>query len=210
MHDKKLFIFDLDGTLVDAYEAIEKSLNFTLTKLGYSEVSYREVKRTVGKGDKLFIKAFFPAKHRNAALRIYRRHHRKSLVKYARCLPFAGGVLFSLKQQGKIVALASNRPSQFTGIILESTGIKKYFNYVLCADQINSLKPKPKILNVIVKKFRVAKKDSIYVGDMAIDARTAQAAGIDFVYVRGGSSNLSEVKKYKIVKIISSLKMLMG
>ena len=35
--DIKSVIFDLDGTLVDAYEAIIQSVNFTLKQLDYKE-----------------------------------------------------------------------------------------------------------------------------------------------------------------------------
>jgi len=38
IYSKKIFIFDLDGTLVDAYRAIEDSLNYTRKKLGYPKV----------------------------------------------------------------------------------------------------------------------------------------------------------------------------
>jgi phosphoglycolate phosphatase-like HAD superfamily hydrolase len=40
----KAVIFDLDGTLIDAYQAIEKSLNFTLRSLGYKKVSYDQAR----------------------------------------------------------------------------------------------------------------------------------------------------------------------
>ena len=55
MINKKLFIFDLDGTLVDAYGAIEKSLNFLRYSLGLNPISLTKVRRNVGYGDKHFI-----------------------------------------------------------------------------------------------------------------------------------------------------------
>ena len=47
MH-KKLFIFDLDGTLVNAYPAIISSFNFTMSKLGYRPKKEAVIKRAVG------------------------------------------------------------------------------------------------------------------------------------------------------------------
>lgn len=206
MNTKKLFIFDLDGTLVDAYTAIEKSVNFTRKKFGLLSVAYEEVKRKIGKGDRLFIKAVFPKEDIKKVLKIYRIHHAGALLRHVKLRPYAKRLLYTLKRRKKCLAIASNRPYYFTNIILKKLGIKKYFNLVLCADQINSLKPNPRILNMIVKRSGFAKQDVLYVGDMAIDAETAERAGIGFIFITGGSSNLQEARKYKIQSVISSLK----
>jgi len=206
MRTKKLFIFDLDGTLVDAYTAIWKSLNFTLKKLGYSPVGFREAKENVGTGDRFFIKTFFKAKDAEEALRIYRKHHEKSLKVYAKYKPYAKKALRFLKNHERKVAIASNRPRYFTNIILKALDMDKYFDYILCADQIASLKPKPKILNLIMEKFGVIKNDAVFIGDMDIDLETAKRARLDAIFVEGGSSSLEDVKRYRGKKVISSLR----
>jgi phosphoglycolate phosphatase len=206
---KKLFIFDLDGTLADAYRAIEKSLNFTLKKLGLPQVSYNEAKQKVGRGDKVFMETFFAQKDIVAALKIYRGHHRHVLAKYSKLRPFAKELLLELKKQGKITAVASNRPSYFTNLILKVLGIKKYFKFVLCADEIKSAKPNPRILNTIIKRSGVGKKDTVFIGDMDIDLETAARAKVDVVFVKGGSSCVSAIKKYRDKQVISSLKQIL-
>ncbi len=206
MVKKRLFIFDLDGTLADAYRAIEKSLNFTLQNLGFEKVSYEEAKRKVGRGDKAFMETFFPENAIKKALRIYRAHHKKALKFYSRPKPYARELLRKLKQKNKLTAIASNRPSVYTNLILKSLEIKKYFDIVLCADEIKSNKPDPKILNIITKKLRIKKADAVFVGDMDIDLETAKRAGMDMVFIKGGSSHLHSVRKYKNKKVISSLK----
>lgn len=206
MIKKKLYVFDLDGTLADAYRAIEKSLNFTLGRLGLSRVSYKQAKRKVGRGDRIFMETFFPAKAINKALKIYRAHHRYSLKKYSRLRPYAKKILIRLKNKEKIIAIASNRPKYFTNLILVSLGIKKYFSAVLCADEINSNKPDPRILNILMKRFKVKKADTVFIGDMDIDLETAKRADVDAVFVKGGSSHQVVAGKYKNAQVVSSLK----
>ncbi|MFA6281050.1 MAG: HAD family hydrolase [Candidatus Omnitrophota bacterium] len=206
MSNKKLFIFDLDGTLADAYRAIEKSLNFTLQNLGLRRVTFEEAKRKVGRGDKAFMETFFPESAISKALLIYRAHHKKALKSHSKLRPYAKELLRGLKRKHKIIAIASNRPSFYTNLILKSLGIKRYFDFVLCADEIKSNKPNPKILNVILKKFKVRKSDAVFVGDMDIDLETAKRAKMDVVFIEGGSSHLRAVRKYKNKKVISSLK----
>ncbi len=203
---KQLFIFDLDGTLVDAYRAIDKSLNFARLKLGYTCVSFEEVKKNIGNGDKNFVAVFFPKKDLNQALAIYRVHHKKSLKKYAKLRPCARMLLNKLKRKKKLVALATNRPSYYTNIVITSLGIKKYFDFVLCADEIKSLKPNPRILQIILEKFQIEKHEAVYSGDMKVDMETAKKAGVDGVFINGGSSSLSEVKAYKNKKIVGLLR----
>ncbi|HIE36148.1 MAG TPA: HAD family hydrolase [Candidatus Omnitrophica bacterium] len=199
-------IFDLDGTLVDAYKAIQKSLNYTLKKLGYSSVPYQEVKRKVGKGDEIFIKTFFPLKDFKKALKIYQTHHKKSVLRYVKLLPYTKRLLYLLKRKKKIVAIASNRPKSFTNLILKKLDIKKYIDLLVCADEINSLKPNPKILKIILKKFKAKNKETIYIGDMDIDLEAAKRANLEAIYVKGGSTSQDRVKRYKNKKIASSLK----
>ncbi|MEI8350146.1 MAG: HAD family hydrolase [Candidatus Omnitrophota bacterium] len=209
METKKIFIFDLDGTLADAYRAIEKSLNFTRRQLGLSAISYLEAKKKVGRGDRAFMETFFAKKNFKAALVIYRAHHHQALVQYSRLAPSVKGVLSALKRKKKILAIASNRPHAFTEVILKARSIDKYFDMVLCADDIHSNKPHPKILKTILRRFKLKKEDAVFVGDMDIDLETACRAGVDAVFIRGGSSSLSAVKKYKDKKVISSLKELL-
>jgi HAD superfamily hydrolase (TIGR01549 family) len=202
---KKLFIFDLDGTLADAYGAIERSINFTLERLGLPSVAYQEVKRKVGRGDRLFMKSFFHVKDMEKAQKIYRPYHAKALLRHTRLRPYAKKLLYTLKRKKKLLAIASNRPHYYTNIILKKLGIRKYFDIVLCADQISSLKPNPKILYTIIKKLGVSKEEAVYIGDMDIDMETANRAKVDAIFITGGSSALNSVKKYKNKKVIHLL-----
>lgn len=204
MNRKRLFIFDLDGTIADAYTAIWKSLNFTRGKFGLGPVSYNEAKRKVGRGDRLFMEMFFPEGRMEEALDIYRRHHKKALVRYSKQKKNARRVLSRLRKRSCLMAVASNRPYYFTKIILRALGMKKYFDIVACADRIGSVKPDPWMLYYILRKLHVEIQDAVFIGDMDIDMETAKRAEMDAVFITGGSSTLNAVKKYK-KRIIHSL-----
>ena len=54
----KLIIFDLDGTLVNAYPAIVQSFNFMRRKFGWPPVGERAIRRAVGWGDRNLLRPF--------------------------------------------------------------------------------------------------------------------------------------------------------
>lgn len=206
----RLLIFDLDGTIIDAYGAIAESFNFTMRQFGISVQRTARIKRAVGQGDKNLLAPFVPKNAIDRALSIYRKHHQHSLFRKSKLLPYAKGLLRSLDKKGARLAIASNRPTKFSLILLRHLGIESYFDYVLCADKLAFRKPHPLILNTIMRKLKFSKKDTLYIGDMAFDAETGRRAGVKTIIVLGGSSSAREIKKEKPFKIVKNLSCLRG
>lgn len=191
----KLVIFDLDGTLINAYPAIINSFNYTLSSLGYPKKPPLIIRRAVGWGDDNLLKPFVKQKDLKKALVIYRRHHRQSLIKQSRLFPRVKEILQYLRGKGYKVAVASNRPTAFSWILIRHLGLKKFFDYVLCADRLKNIKPHPEILNKIMQHFSLKPKETVYVGDMIIDAQAGRRARISAIMVTTGSSTEEEIRK---------------
>ena len=208
MKDTKLIIFDLDGTLVDAYSAIIKSFNYTMQRLNYPRQSGPTIRRVVGWGDENLLKPFLNLKDLKIALSIYRRHHKISLLKYSHLFPKVEKLLAYLKNKGYKLAIASNRPTRFSWILIRHLKLDKYFDCVLCADKLKHIKPHPEILFRIMRKFSVKPYQTIYVGDMAIDAQAGRRAKVKTIMVTTGSSTRGEIQKeepYRIIRRIRDL-----
>ncbi len=191
----KLIIFDLDGTLVNAYAAIAESFNFTMEKMGLPQQRLSKIKRAVGWGDQALLKPFVKAGNLKKALLIYREHHRRSLKVNSCLLPGAQRVLSYFKSKNYLLAVASNRPREFSDIVLRHLKIYKYFDYILCADQIKRPKPYPDIIKRIVKSLFVTNMETIYVGDMVVDVEAGKNAGVITAAVLTGSSERKELVK---------------
>ena len=191
----KLIVFDIDGTIVNAYVAIEKSLNYTLVKLGYPKAKMAVARRAVGHGDKSFIECFVEKKDVAEGLELYRAHHGKALLRYSKVIPGARQLLRDLKKKGYKLAVASNRPPKFSMILLKHLGLVKYFDAIACAKDKSEIKPKPFLIPRILKKLGVRKSEALYVGDMTVDVHAGHNAGVKVIAVLGGSSSHSELKK---------------
>jgi len=204
----KLVIFDLDGTLVDAYPAIVDSFNFTMRQLKLPLQDPETICRAVGWGDGNLLKPYLNGSDVLKALRIYRKHHQRALILKTRFLPGAKKILEFLKGHGVKLAVASNRPTKFSYIIIDHLKIRDYFDYVLCADKLKRAKPYPDILWKILNRLSVAKKEALYVGDMTVDVVTGRRAGIRTVAVLTGSSTKEEIIKSRPYRIMERMSLL--
>lgn len=204
----KAFIFDLDGTLVDAYPAIIRTFNFTMGRLKVRAQRPEVIRKAVGWGDIQLLEPFVAKEDLPRAISIYRRHHLVMLKKYARLMPHAKPLLSCLKANGYKLAIASNRPTRFTLFILRHLHINGFFDRVLCADKLKFGKPHPLILRRLLQDLKVSRRDTYYVGDMALDVATGKRAGIATIAVATGSSSMPELKKAGPSRLYKDLKVL--
>ena len=193
---KQISIFDLDGTLIDAYSLIYISLNFARRKLGYNELDYHLVKKSVGGGDIGLIKQFFKKEDRDNALKIYRETQKQYINKEnVKLQKGAKEILLLLKEKKIKITIATNRNKFAANLILEKLNITNYFDLIFTSDDVKEKKPSPEIIEKIYEKFNCSKEECFYVGDMDIDLKTGLNAGVDTYIVLTGSSTLDEILK---------------
>ena len=208
LHGIRLVIFDLDGTLIDAYAAITASFNHAMRALGFPLQKPRTIKKAVGWGDAALLCPFIGRENVPRALQIYRQHHKQALLKKSRLIKGARATLYYLRKKGYRLAVASNRPSKFSRILIKHLKIDAFFDAVLCGDEFTKGKPDPQIIFTVLKRLSVAKSKALYVGDMALDVQTGNAAGVKTIAVLTGSSTRSEIVKYKPHRIMRDISFL--
>ena len=189
----KAVLFDLDGTLVDAFEGIHESLMHTMGVYGFPLHDFPTTKGMVGHGlEELLAKAMSPEVVPEAIL-TYRAYYKDIAVSSATPLPGATELLRTLHERGIKIALASNKPSYFCRQIVDGKGWGPYFNAVLGPDLAGATKPSPIMLQAALKALNVEAQDALYVGDMSVDLEAARAANIRVVLMTTGSMTRSEL-----------------
>jgi phosphoglycolate phosphatase len=192
---KKLIIFDLDGTLVDSQTDILIANNLTLQKFGYKTISYNKVKSIIGQGimgniiKSLAMQKVKASNQEKQDMYDYFFSYYKKNV-YVKSKPYPGikNILKKLQKNFKL-AVCSNKLEKLTKIVLQKSDLKKYFDFVAGGDTFKFKKPHPSVLNNVVKKFKINKKDSLFVGDSEHDYHAAQNSKIDFCLKQGGYTN---------------------
>jgi putative hydrolase of the HAD superfamily len=88
------------------------------------------------------------------------------------------GTLQALKQAGFSLGVVSNRTNPF-GELLETLGLRAYFDYLLAAGEIQAWKPEPHIFRHAMSQLGVDPGQTLYVGDnYYADVIGAERAGI--------------------------------
>lgn len=190
----RLVIFDLDGTLVDAYSAIIESFNYTMRRLGYSPQAPAVIRAAVGWGDENLLRPFVRTGDLQKALAVYRSRHGQALARRSRVFPGVRRMLAHLKRRGYLLAIASNRPTRFSRILVRHLRLEAYFDGMLCADKREMLKPRPRLIRDLMKRLGTRPSETVYVGDMHIDAQAGRRAGVRTFIVTGGSGGLKQCR----------------
>lgn len=189
---KKLFIFDLDGTLLDTVADLGNSCNHVFTEAGFPTHPIDAYYKFVGNGIAKLIERALPAEEATAEniekllppFRAYYNLHMADDTK-----PYRGvcELLAELQQKGVAIAVASNKYQAATENL-----VKKYFpeiNFVAVFGQRDNVpvKPDPAIVRDIQQAAGIENTaEIIYIGDSLVDLNTAKNSNVEFAAVTWG------------------------
>jgi len=190
MH-KQLIIFDFDGTLINSVPDLAQALNATLNTLQLPQVEISRVEAWIGNGMPKLVERALDYVEADASLQA--KAQQLCLANYEDCFcdktylyPHTIELLSALKAQGKLLALATNKPSQFVQPMLESLNIAEYFSLSLGGDDVAHKKPHPEMLHRCMNEFDIAPDATLMVGDSQNDIKSARNAGIEVAAVTYG------------------------
>lgn len=179
---KTLIIFDLDGTLIDSVPDLAHAIDQTLACFGKPMAGVDKVRAWVGNGSlKLVERALLWAESELDSLDTA---HALFLKNYANCHDGTvayGGVsdgLKRLKDAGFVLALCTNKPSQFLPKILTQMGWANDFACVIGGDSLPVKKPDPAPLLHICQTLGIDPSQAVMVGDSENDIKAGQHAGM--------------------------------
>ena len=190
-----LFIFDLDGTLVNTIEDIAASVNYTLTRMGNRPIALDAVRQYVGDGiETLMMRSLGGRTARiDEAVVIYKDHHRRNLVVHSMLYPTVRETLEHFRSLP--MAVVSNKTMEFVGPLIDHLGIGPFFRRVIGADYGLPLKPAPDALQLLMSEFKAPKERTAIVGDGTTDVRAGKAAGIITCSAAYGFRSEEELRK---------------
>jgi phosphoglycolate phosphatase len=187
--------FDLDGTLADTSPDIAAALNLMLGDLGRPPLEPEHIRSLIGDGAKSLIRKALAATGAASdplveeGYPIYLGRYGASVCAGTVRYPHVEQAMDELAARGVRLALCTNKPEALTRKLLDSLDWSGRFEAVVGGDSLPWRKPDPRPLLETLE--RAGGGRMAFVGDSIIDAETAQAAGIAFIAVSFGFSDLA-------------------
>ncbi len=202
--NKKLLIFDLDGTLADTQPILYTITFDTLRDSGIEIGSVADVDRSIEEGGKEIIelKALIPAEflplvdRDKYAENFWKNYGVHYIDAVNRLFPGMRETLCKLKERGYLLAVLSNKKDKFVRPIISTAFGENYFDAVYGWNEIRPKKPDPETLNIILDELGVERENAWMIGDLAADYKVSVNAGINHVIADWGYG-----EKKKFVKL---------
>ena len=193
----KFVLFDLDGTLNDPYEGITSCIRYALSSVGLDETDPERLKSFIGPPLRNTFSLYgFDEEKCEELVAKYREKFLVTGIHQNVTYDGVVEMLEALKNGGCKIALASCKPEHACKIILEETGMLKYFDVVSGATLDKTLDTKPAIIGLSLQRLGV-KEDELehvyMVGDRDMDiigAHENKITGIGVLYGYGGEEEL--------------------
>ena len=178
---KTAFIWDLDGTLLDSYEAILSGIEETFAQFAipYDKEQVREFILKYSVQD-LLVQV---AEERKLDMEVLNKVRAQSLAeKNAQVvlMPGAREVLAWAKETG-IQQFVYTHKGDNAFTILRDLGLEYYFTEILTSQSGFARKPSSEAATYLIDKHQLNPDNTYYIGDRTLDVEFAQNSGIQSI-----------------------------
>ena len=196
----KAILFDLDGTLLDTLEDLGDAVNRVLSARGLPVHPIDAYRFFVGDGVAKLIERALPEDKRDAetvrsCLEAFRADYDRNWNVKTKPYDGIGAMLDELTARGLKRAILSNKPHEFTQLCVREFLSKWTFDAVIVQREKVPLKPDPAGALELALTLGISPAAFLYLGDTAVDIKTAIAAGMTPVGVLWGFRPEKELRE---------------
>lgn len=200
-HMLKAVIFDMDGVIVDSEEYHASTEHEVLERIGLN-VSIEELKMELGKSEKAFFRGVLTKYGRTENIedtikKLIKEKHKiyLELLKSAKPIPGAIELIEKMRKNGFKTAIATSSVRKALNIVVKSLGLEKFFDAMVCVDDVKKGKPEPDIFLVAAERLVFQPNECLVIEDATNGVEAAKRAGmktIGFISPSSGKQDLSE------------------
>ena len=201
MH-KKLFIFDLDGVLVEACDWHRDALNEALMEACGFCISQKEHVITfngIPTSQKLKIltdRGLVDQKKHNFINDLKQEKTIEIIKNSAFLRPEKIEMIKTIKNKGHVVACYTNSIRKTATLMLKKTGIYDLFDCILTNQDVNSPKPNPEGYVHLMNKFNFSKENTFIIEDSPKGLEAAKKSGANVIKVKNADEvNINIIRR---------------
>lgn len=199
MHELQAVLFDMDGVLLESYEAWFSVVNAAARHFSKPDVSPDRFKAGWGQGVDADLRDFFPG-CTQAQIERYYEDHLLDHGDQVRADVQARDVLCALRDAEVPRGVITNTPTFLARDMLAWTGLIGLVEVTIGAGDGQRAKPEPDMVLHACEVLQVPPQAVLVVGDSAFDEKAAKAAGAHFAGLRMSGKNsiqtLTDVLRY--------------
>ncbi len=192
----QVYLFDVDGTLVDSAQDIVGAIQGVLASTSKPDVPFEFLKGYIGRHLIDLFQDLFPdytAGQIDALVVEYRRLY--PLRDHASTHAYPG-VAEALAQLGGRKSTATTKGTPTTRFVLERFGLLPFFDHVQGTDGFPA-KPNPDVIFKALEALNASPADCLFVGDSPADMEAAQRAGVHSCAVTYGYGKRDDLARWK-------------
>lgn len=190
----KTVFFDLDGTLVDNFEAIYQSYCYMAKHFELTPKSFSTVKKTIGGSIEMTFRKLLEKENVSEEVAFYREHYKDNLYYQLKILPGALWLVRQLYEQGVATAVFTNKKAEFARMLCHHVGLGDYLKHVIGTVEVPYKKPEPEYTRYALSLMQAAADTSLMVGDSPYDLKAARVAKMDCYLVATGSHTMDDLR----------------
>ncbi|MBS7525935.1 HAD family hydrolase [Fusibacter paucivorans] len=208
-------LFDLDGTLTDPKAGITKSVAYALKRMIDTDVDPETLTHFIGPPLKESFMTFYGMTESEAlqAIEHYRTYFKDSGMLDNFAYEGIEQLLERLKKTGKVLAVATSKPTPFAERILEHFNLAQYFEVIVGSNLDGTRTHKDEVVEATLQLLRCDDREqAVMVGDREHDVIGARKAGLKCVgvtYGYGGYEELNTAGAAWIVEDLNALERLL-
>lgn len=211
-----LYLFDLDGTLVDTRHDIAEATNHILQLHARPVVDVVTVVSWVGDGLDDMMKHAFQTDEGEFVDELvdeFRSYYMDHCTDFSYIYGGCSETLTSLRERGAHLSVLTNKPQDLSLEILRRLGILRHFDHVVGPGDADLRKPNPFSLLSLIRDVGTSRERTLMVGDSRNDVLVARNAGVascgcTFGYI--GREALLELKPTYLIESWPELLVLEG
>ena len=184
----EVFVFDVEGTLVDAVMPTLRCWHETLLAFGH-DIPLDVLHRLTGLDGKLMLAQLLPGastSDRETMIKQQGARYRGGFLPHVKPFPGVRELFDELRRRGRGVALATDSQKDELRHYLDITDAGDLVDAFACGDDVECGKPAPDLVRIALERIDAGGKRSVMVGDTVFDAESARNAGITAVGVLTG------------------------
>jgi phosphoglycolate phosphatase len=191
-------LFDLDGTLVDSFPGISRSINQTLTTVGREPVPEAQLRQFVGKRLAVIFSTLLGAEDEalvDRAVEIYRPLFDEVGILDSRVFPGIPEALATLRDAGHSLQVVTVRSLGSAKLVVRHFGLEQYFDAVHGPDRSLRSGDKADLVRAALDLAGADPRDAIMSGDRSDDVRAARTHGVHAVAIEWGYGTADELRE---------------